>query len=74
MNRTPCQHPGLDHVGFLVCDITQLEEWAAHLDSMGAAHSGLVTASYGTALSFKDPDGVALGIFRFDHQASDPSV
>lgn len=67
------QNPGLDHVGFLVSDVTQLEEWAAHLDSMGVAHSGLVTASYGTVLSFKDPDGVALEFF-VPTQASDPSV
>lgn len=57
------QNPGLDHVGLSVANISQLEEWAAHLDSIGVDHSGLVTASYGTALSFKDPDGVALEFF-----------
>lgn len=67
------QNPGLDHVGFSVSDIAQLEEWAAHLDSMGVAHSGLVTASYGTVLSFKDPDGVALEFFA-PAQTPDPSA
>lgn len=57
------QNPGLDHVGLSVSDISQLEEWAAHLDSMGVDHSGLMSAPYGTVLSFKDPDGVALEFF-----------
>ncbi|MET3176806.1 UNVERIFIED_ORG: glyoxylase I family protein [Arthrobacter sp. UYCu721] len=57
------QNPGLDHIGFSVSGNAQLEEWAAHLDNMGVRHSGLVTATYGTALSFKDPDGVALEFF-----------
>ncbi|TLM80915.1 VOC family protein [Pseudarthrobacter sp. NamE5] len=67
------QNPGLDHVGFSVAGIAQLEEWEAHLDSMGVQHSGLITASYGTVLSFKDPDGVALEFFA-PAQAPDPSA
>lgn len=57
------QNPGLDHVGFSVAEISQLEQWASHLESMGVLHSGLVDASYGTVLSFKDPDGIALEFF-----------
>ncbi|GAA4676555.1 VOC family protein [Frondihabitans cladoniiphilus] len=55
--------PGLDHVGFGVADVATLREWAAHLDEQGIHHSGLVEAPYGTALSVKDPDGVALEFF-----------
>ncbi len=55
--------PGLDHVGFAVAERTELEAWARHLDEQGISHSGLVEASYGTALSFTDPDGVALEFF-----------
>ncbi|QYF90709.1 VOC family protein [Arthrobacter sp. PAMC25284] len=57
------QNPGLDHVGFAVASGTELAEWAAHLDGIGVAHSGIVEASYGHALSFKDPDGIALEFF-----------
>lgn len=55
--------PGLDHLGFAVDGIDDLREWQAHLDDSGIANSGLVEASYGTALSVKDPDGVALEFF-----------
>ncbi|ROQ37014.1 glyoxalase/bleomycin resistance protein/dioxygenase superfamily protein [Frondihabitans sp. PhB188] len=55
--------PGLDHLGFGVDGLAELTAWAEHLDSQGIAHSGLVEAPYGTALSVKDPDGVALEFF-----------
>lgn len=55
--------PGLDHVGFAVEGLDELRAWAAHLDAVGFANSGLVEADYGTALSVKDPDGVALEFF-----------
>ncbi|GLK16562.1 glyoxalase [Herbiconiux flava] len=55
--------PGLDHLGLAVADRAELEAWAAHLDTVGIAHSGLVDADYGTALSFTDPDGTALEFF-----------
>jgi len=55
--------PGLDHLGFTVGSVDELHAWAAHLTSAGIEHSGLVEASYGTALSFTDPDGIALEFF-----------
>jgi len=55
--------PGLDHVGFGVDSVDELQAWAEHLTDSGIEHSGLVEADYGTALSFKDPDGVALEFF-----------
>lgn len=54
---------GLDHVGFLVAGRDELVEWSRHLDEIGIEHSGLIEAAYGTALSFKDPDGIALEFF-----------
>ncbi|MBG6219038.1 catechol-2,3-dioxygenase [Arthrobacter sp. CAN_A6] len=55
--------PGLDHIGFTVVNRAELEAWAKLLDIQDISHSGLVEASYGTALSFKDPDGIALEFF-----------
>ncbi|GAA4378268.1 VOC family protein [Paeniglutamicibacter cryotolerans] len=62
-NRFDEHHPGLDHVGFSVASSAELLQWAAHLDSIGVVHSGLIDAPYGTALNFKDPDGIALEFF-----------
>ena len=57
------KNPGLDHIGFAVRDRTGLLEWRDHLEEIGVEHNGLVEAPYGTALSFKDPDGIALEFF-----------
>lgn len=55
--------PGLDHIGFTVATTKSLQDWASHLTSVGIEHSGLVEAPYGIALSFKDPDDIALEFF-----------
>lgn len=55
--------PGLDHLGLAVRTIEDLQEWADHLTGLGIDHPGLVEAPYGTALSFKDPDGTAMEFF-----------
>ncbi|MBW8172676.1 VOC family protein [Ornithinimicrobium sp. Arc0846-15] len=55
--------PGMDHLGFGVASLSDLHEWVAHLDSVGIAHSGVIEADYGHALSVKDPDGTALEFF-----------
>ena len=57
------KNPGLDHIGFAVKGRAGLLEWRDHLEKLGVKHSGLVEASYGPALSFKDPDGIALEFF-----------
>jgi glyoxylase I family protein len=54
---------GLDHVGFGVENRAQLEEWGKRLDDLGIAHSGIVDASYGSGLAFRDPDNNALEFF-----------
>ena len=55
--------PGLDHVGFGVANRSELEEWQKRLDEMGISHGGIVDASYGCGLSFRDPDNIALELF-----------
>ena len=55
--------PGLDHVSFGVDDRAGLEKWAVRLDELGIVHGGIVDAHYGSGLSFRDPDGIALEFF-----------
>jgi catechol-2,3-dioxygenase len=54
---------GLDHVGFACANRAQLEEWARRLDELGIDHGGIKDATYGSGVSFRDPDGIALEFF-----------
>jgi glyoxylase I family protein len=54
---------GLDHVAFGVADRGELEEWARRLDELGITHGDIKDASYGSGVSFRDPDGIALEFF-----------
>ena len=54
---------GLDHVAFGVADRAELEKWAARLDELAIEHGGIKDAAYGSGLSFRDPDGIALELF-----------
>jgi len=54
---------GLDHVAFGCADRQQLDAWVSRLDKLGITHAGVVDAYYGSVLSFRDPDGVALEVF-----------
>jgi len=54
---------GLDHVGFGVASRADLETWAARLDELGIEHGGIKDAHYGSGVSFRDPDGIALEFF-----------
>lgn len=54
---------GLDHVAFTCRDRGELEGWAARLQRLGIVHGGIVDAHYGSGLSFRDPDGIALEFF-----------
>jgi catechol 2,3-dioxygenase-like lactoylglutathione lyase family enzyme len=55
--------PGLDHVGFGVASRAELEQWRNRLDKLGISHGDIVDAPYGSGLSFRDPDNIALEIF-----------
>jgi catechol-2,3-dioxygenase len=54
---------GLDHIGFGCADREALSKWEARLNELGIAHGGIVDAHYGSGLSFRDPDGIALEFF-----------
>jgi catechol-2,3-dioxygenase len=54
---------GLDHLAFACADRSQLESWKTRLDELGIAHGGIVDAPYGSGLSFRDPDNIALEFF-----------
>jgi glyoxylase I family protein len=57
------RRPGLDHIAFGCADRAELESWAARLDELGVVHGGVKDADYGSGLSFRDPDGIALEFF-----------
>jgi glyoxylase I family protein len=54
---------GLDHVAFTCSNRAELESWVSRLDGLGIKHGGVVDAHYGSGLSFRDPDGIALEFF-----------
>ncbi len=54
---------GLDHVGFGCASRAELETWMDRLNKLGVQHGGIVDAPYGSGLSFRDPDGIALEFF-----------
>ena len=54
---------GLDHVAFGCASRTELEKWSHRLDELGVEHGDIKDAAYGSGLSFRDPDGIALEFF-----------
>jgi glyoxylase I family protein len=54
---------GLDHVAFGCADRAELESWASRLDELGVEHSEIKDRGYGSGVSFRDPDGIALEFF-----------
>jgi glyoxylase I family protein len=54
---------GLDHIGFGCADRAELEQWERRLDELGVAHGGIKDAPYGSGISFRDPDNIALEFF-----------
>jgi catechol 2,3-dioxygenase-like lactoylglutathione lyase family enzyme len=57
------QRLGLDHVAFGCADRGVLEKWQQQLDELGIEHGSIVDAHYGSGLSFRDPDHIALEFF-----------
>ncbi|MFY9783278.1 MAG: VOC family protein [Acidimicrobiales bacterium] len=64
---------GLDHLAFACSSRVELEAWTARLDDLGVSHSEIVDASYGSGLSFRDPDNIALEIFASPAPATYPT-
>jgi catechol 2,3-dioxygenase-like lactoylglutathione lyase family enzyme len=54
---------GFHHISFACSDRAELETWVARLDELGVTHGGIVDAPYGSGLSFRDPDNIALEFF-----------
>ena len=54
---------GLDHISFACQNRAELETWQARLGELGIVNGGIVDAHYGSGLSFRDPDGIALEFF-----------
>ena len=54
---------GLDHLAFACTTRAELEAWTARLDELGIAHSVIDDQHYGSGVSFRDPDGIALEFF-----------
>jgi glyoxylase I family protein len=54
---------GLDHLAFACRDRAELGSWAERLDELGILHGAIKDAHYGSGLSFRDPDGIALEFF-----------
>jgi glyoxylase I family protein len=57
------RRPGLDHLAFACANRGELEQWETRLNDLGIAHGGIVDAPYGSGLSFRDPDNIALEFF-----------
>jgi catechol-2,3-dioxygenase len=54
---------GLDHLAFGCGDRSELETWEGRLKELGIPNGGIVDAAYGSGLSFRDPDNIALEFF-----------
>ena len=54
---------GLDHVAFGCADRDELQKWALRLDELGIERGPIKDAAYGSGVSFRDPDGIALEFF-----------
>ena len=57
------RRPGLDHLAFACTNRGELEQWESQLNNLGIPHGGIIDAPYGSGLSFRDPDNIALEFF-----------
>lgn len=54
---------GLDHLAFACANRAELEAWESRLNELSVANGGIVDAPHYSALSFRDPDNIALEFF-----------
>jgi glyoxylase I family protein len=54
---------GLDHIAFGCESRGDLEKWESKLDELGIKHGGIKDRAYGSGISFRDPDNIALEFF-----------
>ena len=64
---------GFDPVSFAVDDLADVQAWAAHLDTLGVAHSPVIEATVGWLLVFDDPDGISLHLYSWAGHGVDHS-
>ena len=57
------RQPGLDHLAFACANRAELEQWESRLNELGIENGGIIDAPYGSGLSFRDPDNIALEFF-----------
>ena len=57
---------GFDPVTLAVQTMADVERWAAHLDSAGIQHSGVLRGMIGWLLVFKDPDGLSIRLYTLE--------
>ncbi len=57
------RRPGLDHLAFGCANRDELKAWEIRLNELGIPHGGIVDTPYYSALSFRDPDNIALEFF-----------
>jgi glyoxylase I family protein len=62
-DRADERRTGLDHISFGLSGTSELEKWRDRLDELGIQHGGIKKAHYGTGVSFRDPDNIALEFF-----------
>jgi len=62
-DRADERRTGLDHISFGLSGTVELELWKSRLDKLGIAHGGIKKAHYGSGISFRDPDNIALEFF-----------
>jgi catechol 2,3-dioxygenase-like lactoylglutathione lyase family enzyme len=62
-NQADERRTGLDHISFGLPGSAELETWRDRLDELGIAHGGIKKAHYGSGVSFRDPDNIALEFF-----------
>ncbi|HSK60780.1 MAG TPA: VOC family protein [Actinomycetospora sp.] len=62
-DRADERRTGVDHISFGLNGTTELEQWRDRLDELGIAHGGIKKAHYGSGVSFRDPDNIALEFF-----------
>lgn len=54
---------GLDHLGFGVDSLEELQEWERHLQEHRVEHTPITDGGLSFHLNFRDPDGIALELF-----------
>jgi glyoxylase I family protein len=62
-DRADERRTGLDHISFGLSGTSELEKWRDRLDELGIEHGGIKKAHYGSGVSFRDPDNIALEFF-----------